>query len=102
MTPMLGFIADCVTYDQDCWIKKDDVYRMYKDWAAQEGMKFINQKNTFFAELYAMSDGRLKAYQPRVDGKPIAAVKGMKLSSNFRMKDESWWPLTTDQNEDLA
>lgn len=103
-TPMLGFIADCFTYDPESWIKKDDVYQLYKEWVKREGMKFTNQKHSFFAELYSVSDGRLKTYQPRVGNRQIPAVKGLKLSTHSDITEltDRMFALTTDKHEDSA
>jgi putative DNA primase/helicase len=91
-TPILGFVADVLVLDPDAWISKDALYDCYKAWAADEGMKYIGQKNAFFTELYANSDGRLAAYSPRVGDARVKAVRGARLLEGWNARISAFNP----------
>jgi len=91
-TPILGFVADVLTLDRDAWISKDALYDCYKAWATDEGMKYVSQKNSFFTELYANSDGRLAAYSPRVGDERVKAVRGAQLVAGWNARISAFNP----------
>ena len=79
-TPILGFIGDSLIYDAQAWVSKSVLYEAYQQWCVQEGMKFTNQKNSFFGEIYANCDGRLLPYEPRGDdGKRLKLIRGARF-----------------------
>lgn len=91
-TPILGFVADVLVLEQDAWVSKDALYDCYKASADDEGMKYIGQKNSFFTELYANSDGRLVAYSPRVGNTRVKAVRGARLVEGWNARISAFNP----------
>lgn len=85
-TPILGFVADTIAYDTGRWISKDALYDCYKTWCSDEGMRFTLQKNAFFCELYANTDGRLAAYSPRVGTGRVKAVRGARMVDGWNAR----------------
>lgn len=86
-TPIVGFIADVLTYDSARWVAKEALYDCYKAWCHDEGMKFTLQKNAFFSELYANSDGRITSFLPRVGEDRVKAVRGVRLADDWRARN---------------
>ena len=82
-TPILGFIGDVLEFASDAWVLKDQLYACYRQWCEEEGHRFISSKTAFFTELYANSDGRIRAFAPRKDGKPQKAVAGVRFSADW-------------------
>jgi len=81
-TPITGFIEDVLdTSSTDCWVAKDSLYQLYKEWCEVEGNKFVNQKQSFFTELYSNCDVA-EAIRPRCPnfGDRVNAVRGFAVN----------------------
>lgn len=89
-TPILGFISDVLEFAPDAWELKDQVYAGYRQWCEDEGHRFIASKTAFFTELYANSDGRIRPFAPRKDGKPQKAVAGVRFSADWATRTSSF------------
>lgn len=85
-TPIIGFISDVLIYDADRWVAKEILYDCYKAWCQDEGMKFTLQKNAFFSELYANSDGRIVSFVPRAGADRVKAVRGVRVAEDWRTR----------------
>ena len=84
-TPLVGFMKDVLVRGENLWVAKDDLYSAYLTWCRDEGLKFMLSKANFFAELYAISDGEIRHYEPRssgdTGGKRVKAVRGASLAT---------------------
>jgi putative DNA primase/helicase len=103
-SPVTAFSEDTFEPGQapGCWVSKDAVHQLYREWCADQGMSFKLPKDQMLRELYA-ADDRFQDQRPRgPDGTRIRAVSGARLRATAfaALRSAAFGPLDSMVGED--
>lgn len=91
-SPTSAFLRDRCVLDPDTHVKKDDVWTAWKEWAEDAGVS-KGTKDTLIRNLRAV-DPSITSARPRVDGKRVYMLSGLRLQSDETVR---WTPDHPDQ-----
>jgi putative DNA primase/helicase len=79
-SPVLSFVKECLTLDAEAKVCKDELHRVFLDWAAANGQRPL-AKNTFAGDLVTATGGMARAARPKIDGGQVPVFEGVRITS---------------------
>ncbi|MCX5835118.1 MAG: phage/plasmid primase, P4 family [Deltaproteobacteria bacterium] len=76
---VVAYVEDRCILGEEFEVSKRDIYRDYRSYCGESGYQMMNIEN-FFRELYAAHQ-YLKQYRPRIDGRCVRSIKGIKVNT---------------------
>jgi putative DNA primase/helicase len=85
-SPVLAFIAECLTYDNTASIDKDEMHMAFCKWAEAAGI-YSKPKSVFMRDLKSATGGKLVAGRaPETAGKRTPIIHGVRFKRTTDMR----------------
>jgi putative DNA primase/helicase len=95
-SPILTFTKDCCVVSLDATASKDELYRAWDSWCAEND--FDAGTKEIFARLLLTAVPNIKPYRPRVEGTRLNCYKGIAIRTDcpHSVYFDFSWALRTD------